>query len=78
MKVKQPSGSLPQTDNFAVLLVQGLESSDPVILNVSIKRNMMTGKDLYNITKLSKLETSFYLECCSILCLYGNVAYTSE
>ncbi|KAL7987423.1 hypothetical protein Chor_006342 [Crotalus horridus] len=33
MKVKQPSGSLPQTDNFAVLLVQGLESSDPVILN---------------------------------------------
>lgn len=37
MKVKQPSGSLPQTDNFAVLLVQGLESSDPMILNVSIK-----------------------------------------
>ncbi|KAJ7340982.1 hypothetical protein JRQ81_004298 [Phrynocephalus forsythii] len=33
MKVKQSSGGLPQTDNFAVLLVQGLESSDPEILN---------------------------------------------
>ncbi|KAG8123367.1 putative WD repeat domain 43 protein [Naja naja] len=33
MKVKPPSGDLPQTDNFAVLLVQGLESSDSVILN---------------------------------------------
>ncbi|XP_026551409.1 WD repeat-containing protein 43 [Pseudonaja textilis] len=33
MKVKPPSGGLPQTDNFAVLLVQGLESSDSVILN---------------------------------------------
>ncbi|XP_061480943.1 WD repeat-containing protein 43 [Rhineura floridana] len=32
-KVKQSSGGLPQTDNFAVLLVQGLESSDPGILN---------------------------------------------
>uniref|UniRef100_A0A8D0BCR8 WD repeat domain 43 n=2 Tax=Salvator merianae TaxID=96440 RepID=A0A8D0BCR8_SALMN len=32
MKMKQTSG-LPQTDNFAVLLVQGLESSDPEILN---------------------------------------------
>ncbi|XP_020648748.2 WD repeat-containing protein 43 [Pogona vitticeps] len=33
MKAKQSSGGLPQTDNFAVLLVQGLESSDPEILN---------------------------------------------
>ncbi|XP_062981466.1 WD repeat-containing protein 43 [Elgaria multicarinata webbii] len=33
MKVKQSPGGLPQTDNFAVLLVQGLESSDPDILN---------------------------------------------
>ncbi|XP_034966397.1 WD repeat-containing protein 43 [Zootoca vivipara] len=33
MKVKQSTGGLPQTDNFAVLLVQGLESSDPEILN---------------------------------------------
>ncbi|XP_053238950.1 WD repeat-containing protein 43 [Podarcis raffonei] len=33
MKMKQSTGGLPQTDNFAVLLVQGLESSDPEILN---------------------------------------------
>lgn len=36
MKIKSPSGGLPQTDNFAVLLVQGLESNDPEILNVRI------------------------------------------
>uniref|UniRef100_G1KIR1 Small-subunit processome Utp12 domain-containing protein n=1 Tax=Anolis carolinensis TaxID=28377 RepID=G1KIR1_ANOCA len=33
MKVKQSSGELPQIDNFAVLLVQGLESNDAEILN---------------------------------------------
>ncbi|KAJ6666855.1 hypothetical protein lerEdw1_018857 [Lerista edwardsae] len=32
-KVKPSTGGLPQTDNFAVLLVQGLESNDPEILN---------------------------------------------
>lgn len=34
-KVKTPGG-LPQTDSFAVLLVQGLESNDAQILNVSL------------------------------------------
>lgn len=34
-KVKTPGG-LPQTDSFAVLLVQGLESNDSDILNVSV------------------------------------------
>lgn len=34
-KVKTPGG-LPQTDSFAVLLVQGLESNDEDILNVSV------------------------------------------
>lgn len=34
-KVKTPGG-LPQTDSFAVLLVQGLESNDAEILNVSL------------------------------------------
>ncbi|XP_044294915.1 WD repeat-containing protein 43 [Varanus komodoensis] len=33
MKTKPSPGGLPQTDNFAVLLVQGLESNDPEILN---------------------------------------------
>lgn len=38
-KVKTPGG-LPQTDSFAVLLVQGLESNDSDILNVSVKRSL--------------------------------------
>lgn len=42
MKIKTPSGGLPQTDNFAVLLVQGLESNDPEILNVRISWEMGT------------------------------------
>ncbi|XP_066467738.1 WD repeat-containing protein 43 [Tiliqua scincoides] len=33
MKVKPSTGGLPKTDNYAVLLVQGLESNDPEILN---------------------------------------------
>lgn len=37
MKIKT-KGGLPQTDSFAVLLVQGLESNDPDILNVSVIR----------------------------------------
>uniref|UniRef100_A0A8C9FEB1 WD repeat domain 43 n=1 Tax=Pavo cristatus TaxID=9049 RepID=A0A8C9FEB1_PAVCR len=39
-KVKTPGG-LPQTDSFAVLLVQGLESNDEDILNVSQLENEM-------------------------------------
>lgn len=42
-KVK-PTGGLPQTDNFAVLLVQGLESNDPEILNVSIGSGIVVSK----------------------------------
>uniref|UniRef100_A0A663MFQ2 WD repeat domain 43 n=1 Tax=Athene cunicularia TaxID=194338 RepID=A0A663MFQ2_ATHCN len=38
-KVKTPGG-LPQTDSFAVLLVQGLESNDAEILNVSVTRSL--------------------------------------
>lgn len=38
-KVKTPGG-LPQTDSFAVLLVQGLESNDAEILNVSLSRSV--------------------------------------
>lgn len=38
-KIKTPGG-LPQTDSFAVLLVQGLESNDAEILNVSVTRSL--------------------------------------
>ncbi|XP_053162484.1 WD repeat-containing protein 43 [Hemicordylus capensis] len=48
MKVKSSSGGLPQTDNFAVLLVQGLESNDPEILNkvLQIKKEAMIKKTI--------------------------------
>ncbi|XP_048368233.1 WD repeat-containing protein 43 [Sphaerodactylus townsendi] len=51
MKVKLPSGGLPQTDNFAVLLVQGLESSDPEILNkvLQVKKEAVIKKTVARI-----------------------------
>lgn len=45
-KVKTPGG-LPQTDSFAVLLVQGLESNDAEILNVSGKRSLYTVESVH-------------------------------
>lgn len=41
-KIKTPGG-LPQTDSFAVLLVQGLESNDAEILNVSVLWSLSAG-----------------------------------
>nr|XP_056708914.1 WD repeat-containing protein 43 [Euleptes europaea] len=51
MKIKSPSGGLPQTDNFAVLLVQGLESSDPEILNkvLQVKKEALIKKTVARI-----------------------------
>uniref|UniRef100_A0A8C0EDZ4 WD repeat domain 43 n=1 Tax=Bubo bubo TaxID=30461 RepID=A0A8C0EDZ4_BUBBB len=47
-KVKTPGG-LPQTDSFAVLLVQGLESNDAEILNVSVTRSLYPLSLRYNL-----------------------------
>lgn len=62
MKMKQSTGGLPQTDNFAVLLVQGLESSDPEILNVSVN-SVVVREDslLYQIAIFSILFIRFYV-----------------
>ncbi|XP_054845131.1 WD repeat-containing protein 43 [Eublepharis macularius] len=51
MKIKSPSGGLPQTDNFAVLLVQGLESSDPEILNkvLQVRKEVLIKKTVARI-----------------------------
>uniref|UniRef100_A0A8B9U8Q2 WD repeat domain 43 n=1 Tax=Anas zonorhyncha TaxID=75864 RepID=A0A8B9U8Q2_9AVES len=51
-KVKTPGG-LPQTDSFAVLLVQGLESNDSDILNVSVKRSLYAVLSVFNIFLIS-------------------------
>uniref|UniRef100_UPI00398F4E6E WD repeat-containing protein 43 n=1 Tax=Pristiophorus japonicus TaxID=55135 RepID=UPI00398F4E6E len=50
MKMKSKPG-LPQTDSYAVLLVQGLESSDPSILN----KVLQTKKDSLIKTTIAKL-----------------------
>ncbi|XP_015283452.1 PREDICTED: WD repeat-containing protein 43 [Gekko japonicus] len=51
MKIKSSSGGLPQTDNFAVLLLQGLESNDLEILNkvLQIKKEVAIKKTVARI-----------------------------
>lgn len=81
-KVKTPGG-LPQTDSFAVLLVQGLESNDAEILNVSLASSVCAVQSVHwdwwgaslKAGKADQFRACCFSSCFLLICCWRQCCY---